>query len=235
MQDKLTGRGHIQSKHDFPFRGILVCGHCGCQITATKAKGKYVYYHCTHGRAKCLQPYIREEALSLKQQSVVDNVRIPEDVVTQLLEQVRAGEDERRASVGKRLESLRSELAKLAKQRDQAYIDKLDQVISEERWKEMDRAWANEAEKVQKATNQLEGALLPSGADDAREAFELLEEASCLYSQQEHDEQARGLKILGSNCRLTGKKIEPIYRKPLDPVAEGLHSGIWYARQDSNL
>jgi DNA invertase Pin-like site-specific DNA recombinase len=120
VQDKLDGRGHIQGKHAFPFRGLLVCGHCGCQITATQAKGKYVYYHCTNGHGKCSQPYIRQEALSQKLQSVVDNVRIPEEVVRQLIDQVHEGEEERKASIHRRLEQQRAEASSLAKRRDQA-------------------------------------------------------------------------------------------------------------------
>jgi hypothetical protein len=228
-QEKLCGRGHIQGKHAFPFRGLLVCGHCGCQITATMAKGKYVYYHCTNGRGKCAQPYIRQEALSERLQSVVDGVRIPEDFVRQLIDQIREGENERKLSIQKKRGQLKAEAANLAKRRDQAYVDKLDHVISEERWREMDATWANEADGIAKTLTGLEAALLTSGADAAREAFELLEEASDLYSRQPFEEQARGLKILVSNCRLTGEKVEPNYRKPFDLVAEGLQSGTWYA------
>jgi len=234
VQAKLCGRGHIQGKHAFPFRGLLVCGHCGCQITASQAKGKYVYYHCTNGRGKCAQPYIRQEALAQKLQSVVDNVRIPEDVVRQLVDQIHEGEQERKASIQRKLEQLGAEAANHAKRRDQAYVDKLDRVISEERWREMDGAWASEADDIAKTIAQLEAALLTSGADDAREAFELLEHASDLYSRQPFEEQARGLKILVSNCKLTGENAEPNYRKPFDLVAEGLHSGTWYALVDVN-
>ncbi len=78
VQEKLHGRGHIQGKHEFPFRGLFTCGYCGCQITASIIKGRYIYYHCTHGRGHCLQPYIRQEALSGRLRSIVDNVRVPE-------------------------------------------------------------------------------------------------------------------------------------------------------------
>lgn len=37
-------------KHDFLFRPFLKCGSCGCQVTATLAKGKYAYYYCTNGK-----------------------------------------------------------------------------------------------------------------------------------------------------------------------------------------
>ena len=72
------------------------------------------------------------------------------------------------------------------------------------------------------------------GIDSAREAFELLERASELYSEQSPEEQAEALRILLSNCVMRGRKLEPIYRKPFDLVAEGLKTGNWYARRDSN-
>lgn len=97
----------------------------------------------------------------------------------------------------------------------------------------MDGAWVSQADEIAKTIAELEAVLLTSGADDARAAFELLEQASELYSRQPFEEQARGLKILVSNCKLTGEKVDPNYRKPFDLVAEGLHSGTWYTRQES--
>ncbi len=99
----------------------------------------------------------------------------------------------------------------------------------------MDREWASEARATGRVISELEAALPTSGADDAREDFELLEKASELHSRQPLEGQAQGLRILVSNCKLTGEKVAPNYRKPFDLVAEGRHSGTWYARQDSNL
>ena len=53
-----------RKSHDFSYRGPLICGECGCLITAEekvkkiKSKGKsisYTYYHCTGRRGKCSQ------------------------------------------------------------------------------------------------------------------------------------------------------------------------------------
>ncbi|MCK4411538.1 recombinase family protein, partial [Candidatus Bipolaricaulota bacterium] len=109
VQEKLHGRGHRQTKHEFPFRGLLICGRCGCKITASLTKGKYVYYHCTNGRGKCQQPYVRQEVLSQRLRSIVDNVRIPQKIVASLLEKISNGETKRRESVQARLQELETE------------------------------------------------------------------------------------------------------------------------------
>lgn len=155
------------------------------------------------------------------------------DTVRQLIDEIGAGEDRRTAVVKKKLDSLRASAADLTLRRDRTYVDKLDRVITEERWREMDGEWAKELTGVREEVTRLEGALLTRGAD-AREAFELLEQASQLYLRQPHEEQARGLKILVSNCKLTGGTVEPNYRKPFALVAEGLQSSTWYRRRDLN-
>jgi site-specific DNA recombinase len=39
----------------FPYRGLMKCAECGCQLTATKKKGRYDYYYCTNGKGFCSQ------------------------------------------------------------------------------------------------------------------------------------------------------------------------------------
>lgn len=39
----------------FPYREFLRCAECGCQITATRKKGRYDYYYCTNGKGICSQ------------------------------------------------------------------------------------------------------------------------------------------------------------------------------------
>ena len=235
VQEKLHGRGHIQGKHDFPFRGLLICGYCGCQITASIIKGKYIYYHCTHGRGPCLQPYIRQEALSGHLQSIVDNVRVPEGVVAKLLEEIREGEAKREESIRAKLEQIKVEATELERRRQRSYIDKLDGVLPEDRWRELESDWSKQAAHIEQDTQRLEGSLARSGADDAKEAFELLEMASELFSEQPYEEQAKAMRILVSNCTLTGENVGPKYKKPFDLVAEGVRTANWYAREDSNL
>jgi len=236
VQDKLHGRGHRgSSKHRFAFRGILRCGFCGCQITATRAKGRYIYYHCTGGRGKCPQGYIREERLAERLASVVDGVRVPEEVAAQLVEQIHREEKAREATLTSKLGNLERETEEIGRRRDKAYVDKVDGVLTEKRWSDLDDRWAEQLETIQGEIARTREALHHTGADDARAAFELLERAAELYSQQSPTEQAQALRMLVSNCELRGEKIVPHYRKPFDLVAEGAQTGNWYAQEDSNF
>ena len=230
VQDKLHGRGKGRRANSqvFPFRGILTCGYCGCKITASRIKGRYIYYHCTNGRGKCEQPHIRQEKLSDLLVSVVDDVRIPEDVVKELMEAIRGGEKKRREHLATKLEALTAKMGSVQKTRGKAYIDRLNGGLREERWRRLDDEWEGELDRLQQEQRGLEQALRGRASDDAAEAFELLEHASELYSSQSALEQADALKILVSNCTLTGEKLGPNYRKPFDLVAEGLRTGNWY-------
>lgn len=44
-----------KQQHNFVFRDFLICGECGCKVTAGISKGKYIYYRCTNGKGKCNQ------------------------------------------------------------------------------------------------------------------------------------------------------------------------------------
>lgn len=55
---------NIRAKpHFFPFTGLIKCGHCGCALVAQKQKGKYIYYRCSGFRGRCLERFVRQEAL----------------------------------------------------------------------------------------------------------------------------------------------------------------------------
>ena len=235
VQDKLKGRGggRRTNAQVFPFRGILICGHCGCRITASLIKGQYVYYHCTNGRGKCQQPYIRQEKLAEILVSLVDNVRIPQEVAEELMQSIHEGEEKRKERITQELAQLTAKQDSVVRRRDQAYVDRLGGVIDEDRWSRLDVGWGEELDQLQEKRSKLEQALQATASDDAAAAFELLDRASELYSSQSAAEQADALRILVSNCTLIGEKLDPNYKKPFDLVAEGLRTGNWYPRQDS--
>ena len=55
VQDALAGRRGTRirkAKHDFPFSGLISCGHCGCALVGDIKKGKYVYYRCSGFKGK---------------------------------------------------------------------------------------------------------------------------------------------------------------------------------------
>jgi len=80
VQELLDARAENRTrkvKHDFAFTGLVHGGHCGCLLVGELKKGKYVYYHCTGNRGKCLGPYTREEALSEEFANALQELVIP--------------------------------------------------------------------------------------------------------------------------------------------------------------
>ena len=133
-----------------------------------------------------------------------------------------------------RIDKLIAEKAVREKRRDAGYADKLDGKITEERWLRLDREWEAAVARIDDQLELLKSVTEPR-LDEANATFELLQRAPDLYSGQNPEEQASLLRTLVSNCFVNEENLVPVYKKPFDLVAEGLRSGDWYARQDSNL
>jgi DNA invertase Pin-like site-specific DNA recombinase len=228
VQDQLHGRGHAQSKPQFPYRGLVVCGHCGCQMTAAYAKKKYVYYRCTGARGDCSPTYIRQDRLGDALASVVKGVHMTSKQVSTLLQAMHDREEERETDRQRQLERLGNRLEAIDRRRETSYEDKLDGKLAEERWLEMDRKWAQEAFQT-KCEMETLGKVSGPSPDDVEATLELLKRAPELYWRRNDAERAQLLRVLVWNCRLTDGKVDPVYRKPFDLVAEGLRSDNWYA------
>jgi site-specific DNA recombinase len=54
VNDRLDGKNRSKRiTHEFLYRPFLSCENCGCQLTATIKKGRFIYYYCTNGKGKC--------------------------------------------------------------------------------------------------------------------------------------------------------------------------------------
>jgi len=61
----------------------LKCDTCGCALTATKKKGKHIYYYCTNGKGKCDEhkTYLKEEDVSKELLKMFDDVVVNEKMI----------------------------------------------------------------------------------------------------------------------------------------------------------
>jgi len=233
VQERLAGKSSLRQKRSFPFRGLLKCGYCGCAITATLKKGKYIYYHCTGGKGKCHQPYVRQTHLSEMFLPIVEGVHLSEQQVRDLLAGIREGNLKREQSMQRKFRALAGREELIQRRRDIAYDDKADGKISEERWLELDQRWSREEFRIRSEIGEIRSGRGPS-EDDVQPTLELLERAPALYLRQNDYGRARVLRTLLWNCNIRGEKLDPVYRSPFDLVAEGVRSANWYTREDSN-
>lgn len=233
VQDRLQGRHAPQTKRSFAYRGLMTCGYCGCDITASLIKKKYIYYHCTRSKGVCQQKYIREEQIGEMFAPVVRSIALSRDQISQLRRGVENEAHRREREKTARMRSLKQRQSSLKEIRNRAYEDKLRGSIDEERWLEMERRWADQEEALRNQIFELDSGIVPA-KDEAEATFKLLKRAPLLYQRQSPFERARLLRTLTSNSVLEHGKLIPIYRKPFDLVAEGLRSSNWLPVEDSN-
>src|SRR5260370_32694907 len=91
VQELLNARAENQTrkvKDDFAFTGLVRCGHCGCLLVGELKKGRYVYYHCTGNRGKCMEPYTRQEVLTREFAIVLQELVIPHAILEWLSDAV---------------------------------------------------------------------------------------------------------------------------------------------------
>ena len=232
-QQRLAEKSHIVTKRSFPYRGLVFCGYCGCQLTAAYAKRRWIYYRCTGARGKCEQGYIREDRLGERLASVVEAIHLTSAQVSELMHLLQERQDERVTYRRDRLAELHTRREKIELRRDQSYSDKADGVLSHDRWMKMDKKWVAEDMVLRSEIEQLETQRDPR-VDDVRATLELLNLAPDLYRSRSDAERARLLHALVWNLTITAESVDPVYRKPFDIIAKGASSANWYPQQDSN-
>jgi len=233
VQERLHSGASSRTPRDFPYRGLLTCGYCGCGITAEIKKAKYVYYRCTFSKGHCDQPYHPQEKLSTHLLDVIAGIHISPAIASMLNARVREDSVQRIRQRRARILQLKSEEQRIDELRDRAYVEKLEGTIGEDRWLSVDIKLANRRELVREEILHL-SSQKETSADNVRQTLELLERAPELYLRQNHGERARLLHTVTSNCVLTADSIVPIYRKPFAAVAEGKRSENWLGEKDSN-
>ena len=135
VQDVFAGRNKPKyRKHEFAFAGLLRCSHDGCTVTTELQKGRYIYYRCSHGRGKCVLPYMREGDVANLLGEVLKAICIPEGVGSQIVESLRSDLDRSEEERQRTLAALHQRLAAVRTRMDQVYEDKLDGKINEEFW-----------------------------------------------------------------------------------------------------
>jgi site-specific DNA recombinase len=70
-----------KTDHDFPFTGLLNCGHCGCALVGEIKKANYIYYHCTGFKGECEEPYVRQEVLEAEFSRLLCKLTLDQEVV----------------------------------------------------------------------------------------------------------------------------------------------------------
>jgi len=227
VQEKLHRRNLPRpAKHKFPYRGIVTCGYCGCLMTAEIKKGKYVYYHCTQSKGKCEQPYYSQDKLSQRLLDVLEGIRMSKENASELMNLVLQDSEEVQRKRKARRIQLKAEEKRIIERMDTMYEDRVDAVITEEQWLRRDSQQNTRLQMVREeiARTSREASFNLEAVETTLELAQRLPE---LYLRKSHEERARALKIVSSNCILTAENIDPVYKEPFAAIAKWRRSPAW--------
>lgn len=209
-----TGR----QKHDFLFQGMLTCGHCGCAVVAEIHKDKYIYYRCTHNRGKCPDKYATEEKIDEQFVQSLNEIKIDDDVVAWIVSVMGASTAESMKQREAQSKALAQQKQRLEGRLEKMYLDKLDEVISEEEFTRLSKKFRSELTDLKFNIEQLAGEMEVS-IDNGKRVLELAQKAATLYSAQIPAEKRKLLNMVHSNSTWAGGKLSLNYRKPFDMIA----------------
>ena len=131
------------------------------------------------------------------------------------------------------ISNLSKELTKIQGRLSKIYEDKIDGTISAQLWDEMRNKYAAEQEKI---NNALQAHLHANQSyyDEGIRILELANHAYELYKMNNHQERAKLLKTVLSNCSLKDGTPYPIYKNPFGMIAKGISNECWRPQRDSN-
>ena len=206
----------VYRKHDFAYKGLLLCGSCGRHLTAEIKKTRYVYYHCA-GEEACRKTYIREEQLDEQVRVLLASIAIPDKAKAWLLQGIAKSREEQRAYHQTVVQEIRTEIKEQEVLMDRLYDDRLHRLISEDFFRQR---WDLLEEKLSQLSRDLvrhqqaEGAYMELGS----KLIELIAQAPQIFERADPEQRRELVGLLTSNRVLKGRTLEFELRKPFDAL-----------------
>ena len=216
--DGRTSSQSRQSKRQFTLSGLVRCGHCGCLMVGELKKGRYVYYHCTEGRGRCDDPYVREERLVGEMARAVQELVIAPDTLG-WLQRVAVESDKNETGAREQaVRQLKAERDRLQARIETMYLDRLDGRISAEFFDEKSRMWRQEQKQIEARMAQL----TTTGLRSATEAVQMMKSVSeiCIGFGDAQPQRQRALATaLMDKATWKAGKFESAWKSPFDKMA----------------
>jgi len=221
VQDVMTAANRpLVKRRSFAFAGLVKCHLCGCSMTPELKKSKYVYYHCTQGKGKCDNTYMREEKLAELLGDLVHRVHIDDDTVEDIKKTLLESQADKLDYHKRSLKALRTRYDRTQQMFDKAYEDKLNGQIPDTLWERKSLEWNNDLVDVQFQIKSHESANTKDYTAGVQ-ILELANQAYDMYLRQPMEERGKLLKTLLSNCTFDRGTLYPTYKKPFDILAKG--------------
>ncbi|MGN6720326.1 MAG: recombinase family protein, partial [Candidatus Binatia bacterium] len=214
-------RRHLmrRQKHNWTFQGLVSCGRCGCAFTTEIKKARYVYYHCTQYKGKWHTQYVRQEELDRHFREALAAIAIDEKALVWMVAALKESHVDKKQHHDESVARLQKQYQQLQNRLDAMYVDKLDGKISQQYFNRQSNLWRDEQSKLSAQIAAQQNANI-SYIDSGVKILELAQRAVILYETQSMQEKRRILHFVLSNSVWKDDRLEPVYKKPFDFLAE---------------
>jgi len=196
-----------------PYRGMLLCGECGCSITSENQKG-HRYYRCTKKRGVvCSQRYLREEEMDRQVSGWIQKFSLRSSEsrkIISALYELQGREVKEKNSLA---QNFREEIDKINDRLNELLNAHLDKKISNEEYRERkDSFLTKKVELTDKLSAFEQG--INHWLELSKEFLKTAQQARDVALSQNFFKKKEILKKIGSNRFLRDKKVCITPRKP---------------------
>ncbi len=180
-------------------------------------------------------PYIREEELMKPIYDVLKNIKLPDDKIKMITEELRKSNEAKNEFHRKALNALRKEYDLIENRISKLFDLRLDDPsitkdMFNKKLKEYKERQAEINEEIQRYTDADESYYIT-----ANTVLNLTKRAYEIFESSEVNEKRQLLNFLLQNLQLRGKKLEFTLKKPFDAILEANKCSTVLRGQDSNL
>ena len=217
----------------FAYRGLIKCAHCGLSVTPERHKGgKYTYYHCTEYKGKHGAKWITEEAITNQLSEAFKSMQIPTVVLDDLTKSLKQAHDDKNYYYDQQKKTYQMEYSKIESRIKTMYVDKLDNLITKEIYKEKYNEFQTRLDQLQTKLDHLHDANREYYIDAVR-ILELASKAFGLFDSSEVEEKQLLARLMLTNLRLKDDKLLYDWVRPFDVVVEYASCSKWRALEDT--
>jgi hypothetical protein len=227
VQSMMGGKHNVRAKsYEFAYRGPIVCGECGAQVTAehkTKRQKNgvvrnYIYYHCTKRKdSNCSQKAIEEKKLEEQIAATISKVDIPEEFFNWAMSRLKEDNEREVRARKKIILNQQTEYKEVLQKIDNLIDMRADKEITADEFKSRKSRLTEEKTRLDN--------LIKNTTERVDEWFTVAEKYLA-FSEDAHSKFANGsvrvrkemLFVLGSSLKLIDKKLFIIMPNMLQKV-----------------
>jgi len=157
---------------------------------------------------------------------IVKQIQIDHKVIDWIKEALKLSHKDEKEFHDTQIKNLQSQYERIQKRLEKIYIDKLDEIVTDDFFKKMSKQWNKEQEEILKQIEKHQKANM----NYYEQGIIILELSQKLYSswkKHKNEGKRKILDLLLSNCTLNAGKLYPTYRRPFNMLAKEPSLSNW--------